>query len=205
MARPSAILFGNVALALALGCNSQSSPMLSEVEKPPAANAQAPDDVSKAGDLTPLARKLRVYDIDADGSAQIAEALQAARSGDKRVLLQFGAEWCGWCHKLHHLFADDQAIADVLAKNYIVVLIDVDGDHNAAVNEKYGNPMQHGLPVLVVLDSDGTQLTTQETGQLEEGDHHDPELVLAFLNKWLPGATASSDAADSATTFPAGE
>jgi hypothetical protein len=27
-------------------------------------------------------------------------------------------------------------------------------------------------------------LTTQDTGKLEEGDHHDPKKVLAFLNEW---------------------
>ena len=41
-----------------------------------------------------------------------------------------------------------------------------------------------GLPVLVVLDSDGKRLTIQETGQLEAGNHHDPAKVLAFLEKW---------------------
>jgi hypothetical protein len=52
------------------------------------------------------------------------------------------------------------------------------------VVQKYGNPTKHGLPVLVVLDSDGKQLTTQDTGQLEQGDHHDPAKVIAFLSKW---------------------
>lgn len=64
------------------------------------------------------------------------------------------------------------------------MLIDVDKGHNADVVKKYGNPTQHGLPVLVVLDSEGKQLTTQDTGQLEQGNHHDPAKVIAFLNKW---------------------
>jgi hypothetical protein len=75
-------------------------------------------------------------------------------------------------------------IAQIVKENYIIVLIDVDKGHNADVVQKYGNPTQHGLPVLVVLDSDGKQLTTQDTGGLEQGDHHDPAKVIAFLNKW---------------------
>jgi hypothetical protein len=55
------------------------------------------------------------------------------------------------------------------------------------VNDKYGNPIQHGLPVLVVLDTDGRQLTTKDTGELEEGDHHSPQKVLAFLKAWVRG------------------
>ena len=68
--------------------------------------------------------------------------------------------------------------------NYVIVLIDVDKGHNADTVKKYGNPTQFGLPVLVVLETDGTALTTQDTGKLEEGEHHNPAKVKAFLEKW---------------------
>ena len=35
-------------------------------------------------------------------------------------------------------------------------------------------------------NEDGKALVTQDTGKLEEGDHHDPAKVLAFLNQWAP-------------------
>jgi len=50
---------------------------------------------------------------------------------------------------------------------------------------KYGAD-KHGLPCIVVLDSTGKHLTTKDTGELEEGDHHSPEKVMAFLNQWSP-------------------
>ena len=81
-------------------------------------------------------------------------------------------------------------ISKAVKENFIVVLIDVDQGHNADVVKRYGNPTRFGLPVLVVLDADGTQLTTQDTGKLEEGDHHDPAKVLAFLEKWKKPKTA---------------
>jgi hypothetical protein len=56
--------------------------------------------------------------------------------------------------------------------------------HNADIDRRYANPTRFGLPVLVVLDANGKALTTQDTGQLEDGDHHDPKKVLAFLNRW---------------------
>ena len=75
-------------------------------------------------------------------------------------------------------------ISKTVKESFIVVLIDVDKGHNADVVKRYGNPTRFGLPVLVVLDAEGTQLTTQDTGKLEEGDHHDPAKVMAFLEKW---------------------
>src|SRR6187549_3401054 len=98
----------------------------------------------------PKDAKPSLYDESADGSKQIADALIVARNEHKHVLLQFGANWCGWCHKLHKLFESDKEIAAKLKAGYIVVLIDVNEKHNSEINEKYGNPMKHGLPVIVV-------------------------------------------------------
>lgn len=127
-----------------------------------------------------------IYDESVDGSSQIADALGIAANDDKHVLLQFGANWCPWCHLLHDLFEKDPAISAELASDYVVVLIDVNQGHNKEVNEQYGNPVSQGLPVLVVLDSEGGQLTTQNTGDLEMGNAHDPAKVLAFLQEWAP-------------------
>jgi thioredoxin-related protein len=128
--------------------------------------------------------KPKISDESAEGNKQIADALTLAKKEKKRVLLQFGANWCGWCHRLHKLFESDKEIAATLKANFIVVLVDVNEKHNSDVDEKYGHPTKHGLPVIVVLDADGKQLTTKNTEELEEGDHHDPAKVKAFLKEW---------------------
>ena len=130
--------------------------------------------------------KPNIYDESVDGAKQIADALVTAKNERKHVLLQFGANWCDWCHTLHILFQTDKNVSEKLKSNYVFVLIDVNKENNKETNAKYGRPTQFGIPVLVVLDADGKQLTTQETGSLEEGDHHSPEKVLAFLEKWAP-------------------
>ena len=145
-----------------------------------------------AADPAPKSARPPIYDETADGAKQIDAALATAKTNHQRVLLQFGANWCGWCHKLHQLFAADPKIAARLKSDYVVVLVDVNKDHNAAINQRYGNPMQFGLPVLVVLDANGKLLTTQDTGKLESGDHHDPAKVLDFLDRWSPRPAAAA-------------
>ena len=157
-----------------LGSISPMTALLAALFCLPVLGADAPSKTSRPA----------IYDEKADGAKQIAEALAVAKKEDKRVLLQFGANWCGWCHRLHKLFQTDEKIAAKLKEAYVVVLVDVNKDHNAAINKQYGNPMQHGLPVIVILDADGKALVTQDTGKLEEGDHHDPAKVLAFLTRW---------------------
>jgi thiol:disulfide interchange protein len=127
-----------------------------------------------------------IYDESADGSKQIADALMLARKEGKNVLLQFGANWCVWCHRLHGLYESDKEIAGILKNNYVVVMVDVNKDHNQATDLKYRHPISHGLPVIVILDADGKQLTTKDSGELEEGDHHSPVKVTAFLKEWAP-------------------
>ena len=131
-----------------------------------------------------------IYNPGADGKAQIADALRAAKADGKHVLLDFGANWCPWCHKLHHVFTTNPEVKERLSRDYVLVYIDVNmrkgTKRNTDVNEKYGNPIKEGLPVLVVLDADDRLITTQETGALEDGDYHDPKKVAAFLDRWAP-------------------
>lgn len=131
-----------------------------------------------------------IYDPTADALVDIAVALDTAKGTNKNVLLMFGANWCVWCHRLHAAFAKDQQVAVGLARDYVLVMIDVNTrkgeQRNTAANEKYGDPIRFGLPVLVVLAADGRQLTTQETGALEEGSGHSPAKILAFLARWAP-------------------
>jgi thiol:disulfide interchange protein len=122
-----------------------------------------------------------IYDESANATQQISDAVAVAAQEHKHVLLQFGANWCIWCHRLHDTCATDPQVAAMLKQHYVVVLVDVNKGHNQDLVDKYGNPTRLGLPVLVVLDETGKQLTTEDSGKLEEGDHHSPAKILAFL------------------------
>lgn len=129
-----------------------------------------------------------IYDVNADGDAQIATALNKATAEHKLVILDFGANWCIWCRRLHSTFEGDPSVSKALDRGFVVVMVDVNTRHgqkrNAAIIERYGNPVVHGIPVLVVLDSDGKQLTTKDSGELEEGEEHSPAKIIAFLSEW---------------------
>ena len=129
-----------------------------------------------------------IYDIHADGTRQIDAALAQARAAHKRVLLDFGANWCIWCRRLNATFQGDPSVAAKLSDSYVLVMVDVNRHHGPARNPdlivKYGNPVRLGIPVLVVLDSGGRQLTTKDSGELEEGEGHSPRKILEFLGEW---------------------
>src|SRR5436190_14854192 len=87
-----------------------------------------------AADVPNATPKKDIYDEKADAKKQIVEAVAIARKENKCVLLQFGANWCGWCHQLHRLFETDRKISEKLKSDYVVVLVDVNEGHNSAID-----------------------------------------------------------------------
>ena len=144
----------------------------------------APSPLSAAD--PPKENRPALYNESLDGAQQIADALVVAKKENKRVLVQFGANWCGWCHKLHRLFETDKEVSEELKTHYVLIQVDVNKGHNQDLVKKYGAERM-GLPSLVVLDSAGKHLTTKNTAELEEADHHDPAKVMTFLMHWATG------------------
>lgn len=147
-----------------------------------------PAALTRAEEVPGKPKRPPIYDTGADGSKQIADALAVARRDHKRVLLQFGADWCIWCHRMHEVLESDKAISKTMQYEYELVLVDVDDvdgkRHNDAIDKRYGRPTRHGLPAWVVLSAEGRQLATIKTETLELGDGYDTAKVLATLEKW---------------------
>ena len=135
---------------------------------------------SKTDNATKTSQKT-IYDESANGDKQVADAVVTAKKEHKCILLQFGANWCVWCRRLDELFRSDNLVNEVLRADYVVALIDVNDGRNRDLVVKYGAETGYGLPFLVVLDGDGRHLITKHSDDFEEGDHHNPQKVLAFL------------------------
>lgn len=145
------------------------------------------DDAQKPA---PAKKQPDLYDEKADARQDIANAVARAAQSNRRVLLQWGGNWCPWCIRLHDLCRRDKDIAKKLSYEYDVVYVDsVKGGKNLDLAAAYGADLkQHGVPYLTLLGADGKVLAHQETGVLEvtiDGQAgHDPKLVLEFLEKY---------------------
>jgi thiol-disulfide isomerase/thioredoxin len=137
---------------------------------------------SASAQTAPKKNRNPIYDENADARADIAAAVHRAAVENKRVLVKFGGNWCGWCFKLHDLFHENRDIATILRNEYELVLVDV--NNNRALIEEYAPNGSYGFPWLTILDSSGRVLCNQETGSLEIGPKHDPAKVKDFLVQW---------------------
>ncbi len=122
-----------------------------------------------------------LYSATANPAADIAAAEKQAQSEHKRILLDFGGNWCGDCQVLDYN-AHQAPSAALIAKHYVVVHIDIGHmDRNVDVADKYHVPIAHGVPSLAVLDARGKLLYAE---QPKEFEHADAAQLTAFLERW---------------------
>lgn len=145
-----------------------------------------------------------LYLADADSAAQIETSTQFAKKSHKQVLLIFGANWCGWCHKLAAEFDSNSEIAKLLKKKYLVVRIDIGKfDNNRKLVGQYGVKLQeHGIPYLIVLDSAGRVVATQPSTPLEEGPAYSKSRLHDFLVRSASGRQPTQPSAVPAAHVP---
>jgi thiol:disulfide interchange protein len=130
----------------------------------------------------------RLYPPVSAANADLAAALQQAAATNRRVIVDFGGDWCPDC-KVLDLRLREPANAALLERHYVVVHVNV-GDNGIKANfdvaERYGIPLRKGVPALAVLDSDGRLLYSQKNGEFESMRSVDRTSVTDFLRKWAP-------------------
>jgi thiol:disulfide interchange protein len=124
------------------------------------------------------------YSGTADATRDIDQAMEKAKAKNQRVLLDVGANWCGWCIRLHQLFMQDKVVAAMLADNYQVVYVDAgQGDKNRDIFALYGLNVKN-YPHLAILDPEGNLITQQDAEAFEIRNKYDADKVAEFLDKW---------------------
>ena len=140
--------------------------------------------VSAAGTARPAGRD--IYPAPGQAKADIARAIHTAASQHKRVLLDFGGNWCGDCQVLDIYFHDPQNLP-ILDANFVLVHVNVGQfDANLDIAEKYQVPIHKGVPALAVLSETGKLLYSQKSGEFEAMRSMQSSSVTGFLVQWRP-------------------
>ena len=127
----------------------------------------------------------QIYPATEAAPMDIHAALTEARRAHKRVILDFGGNWCPDCQVLN-IYFHQSPNAELLAKNFVLVDVNIGReDANLDLAKKYGVPMPHGVPALVVVAGDGKVLYSQGK-EFEDMRNMQNSAVTEFLNKWTP-------------------
>ncbi len=122
-----------------------------------------------------------LYSESANATNDIAAAVVQARRQHKRILLDFGGNWCGDCQVLD-IYYHQRPNAELVSKYFILVHINIGHmDQNVDVARKYNVPITKGVPALAVLDSRGRLLYAEHDKEFE---HASMSAITDFLNRW---------------------
>jgi len=132
-------------------------------------------------------RGAQVYDETANARTVVAAAIAKAKKENQRVLVQWGANWCGWCKLLAAKMTNTAKLSREILYEYQAVHVDVGQfDKNMDLAKELGAEFK-AIPFLTVLDGDGKALVQRNTEPFEttDGDKngHDAKKLLAFLKE----------------------
>jgi len=127
-----------------------------------------------------------IYPAPAQANTDLAAALKTAAATHKRILLDFGGNWCGDCQVLD-LYLHDPRNRPLLEANFVLVDVNIGHmDENLDIARQYQVPVEKGVPALAVLTSQGKLLYSQKIGQFKTMRTMDSSSVTTFLAQWKP-------------------
>lgn len=117
---------------------------------------------------------------------ELAAGLRIAAESHKRVIVDFGGNWCGDC-KVLDLYFQEAVNAQLIAANFVLVHVNIgQRDQNLDLAARYHIPLEKGVPALAVLSERGELLYSQKTGEFESMRRMSSSAVTEFLSRWKP-------------------
>jgi thioredoxin 1 len=133
-----------------------------------------------------------IYPDPAQAKADLAAALKTAATTHKRILLDFGGNWCPDC-KVLDIYFHDPANRAILEKNFVLVHVNIGHmDANLDLARQYDVPLRRGVPALAVLSEKGKLLYSQKGGEFEAMSRMESAAVTKFLVQWEPEKPCSA-------------
>jgi thiol:disulfide interchange protein len=122
-------------------------------------------------------------DVDV-AKSDVQTALMKAHREHKRVILDFGGDWCPDCQVLN-IYFHQSPNKQLLDKNYVLVDVNIGHmDQNLDVAHKYGVPV-NGVPALAVVDPSGKVVYAQNKEFSNMRSLQSSDLT-SFLEAWKP-------------------
>ena len=123
------------------------------------------------------------YDPKRDAFQDGRDAIQLAKSTNRRILIEVGGDWCKWCHVLDRFLNENPEIKKQLHQTFVFLKVNV-SDENDNANFLKVFPAPLGYPHMYVTEKNGTLLLSKDTAQFFVNGKYSADRFKAFFNKW---------------------
>lgn len=114
---------------------------------------------------------------------QVKEAFATAKKTGRKVLLDFGANWCPDCRMLAGVFALPDA-QGWLESQFVIVPVNVDRfTSNMDIALKYGVQVK-SIPTVIIVTPDGRPLNGDASLTLGHARSMPPQVTLDLISSW---------------------
>lgn len=128
-----------------------------------------------------VAKFLTRWSLQAPADEVYKKGLAQLRGTGKLGFVEFGADWCVWCHHMDEFF-DQSAAAPIMHNFYIRIPVDYERNEGAPELAKLlGAPAGDGLPLWAVVDADGKSLANSNSPKGNIGFPGDPKEIEEFV------------------------
>jgi len=125
----------------------------------------------------------RVYDASRNPNADGRAALALAKETQRKVLIEVGGDWCGWCHVLDRFIKNHSEVEKRLHETFVVLKVNISNENDNAEFMRAFPPAQ-GYPHMYITDSSGTILHSQDTSEFRENKKYSEKRFKIFFDRW---------------------
>jgi thioredoxin 1 len=121
------------------------------------------------------------YDPIADPYQLLAESTEAALKEDKLILVVFGSDWCPDCRSFNEKL-DMKPLSEIITRRFVVMHVDIGKwDRNIEFTNKFGSPIDGGIPSIAILANDKVLYYVAEGGEFASAR----KSKVKTLNEWF--------------------
>lgn len=129
------------------------------------------------------------FDPTRNSANDLQAAILKADKENKRIILDVGGEWCGWCRQMDAFIEKNAELKKMQTANFVWVKVNMSEENE---NKEFlaNYPKVSGYPHLFVLEKDGTLLKSKDTSELEQGESYNLQKFTDFLSEYSPAKIA---------------
>jgi hypothetical protein len=121
------------------------------------------------------------YDSGRDAREDIETGMAQAKAEGKKVLVEVGGEWNGWCGRLDRFLKENPDLDAQLNAAFVAVKVGVEkGVPPPSALSSY--PPMPAIPHFYVLDENGALVESKPVEDVEAGDYFDRDKFLLFIH-----------------------
>ena len=124
-----------------------------------------------------------IFDESLDFDAILNDALVRSKEAKKRILIEFGGDWCIWSHRMNRV-VESKKFKSFIDDNFIFLRCTINSSGECSYPSDREYPDIRSIPHFILLDENANVIGSQDTPSFEFLWFYKKWELYNFLKKW---------------------